>query len=243
MRASAPRPSRAIRLFRLAWTVVSLLVVQVVVFGLSLMPVAAYWSWLLTHQPAQPALRLLAISASLAPSYIAFALLLMAASALATRLAGWRTAPDQEWAIADLEWGLLDWGRYMVAIHLVRLCAGAVFRGSPLWTTYLRWSGARLGRRVYVNSLSVSDPCLLDFGDDVVIGADVHLSGHTVEAGFVKTGAVRLGAGVTVGLGAVVGIGVEAGTGCQIGALSLVPKHTRLEARAVYAGIPVKRIE
>jgi acetyltransferase-like isoleucine patch superfamily enzyme len=70
----------------------------------------------------------------------------------------------------------------------------------------------------------------------------VHLSGHTVEGGIVKTARVVLGHGVTVGLGSIIGIGVQAGDRCQIGALSVVPKHTRLEPDAVYAGVPARRI-
>jgi acetyltransferase-like isoleucine patch superfamily enzyme len=95
---------------------------------------------------------------------------------------------------------------------------------------------------VYVNSLAVTDYNLLEFGDDVVIGDDVHVSGHTVESGVVKTAPLRLGNNVTIGLGSVIEIGVEAGDGCQVGALSFVPKHARLEAGAIYAGIPAQRI-
>jgi carbonic anhydrase/acetyltransferase-like protein (isoleucine patch superfamily) len=117
-----------------------------------------------------------------------------------------------------------------------------LFRGSPIWTAHLRLHGARLGRRVYVNSLSVSDYNLLEFGDDVVIGADAHLSGHTVEGGVVKTAALRLGRNVTIGLGSVIEIGVDIGPECEIGALSFVPKHTKLEGGAIYVGIPATRI-
>jgi acetyltransferase-like isoleucine patch superfamily enzyme len=130
----------------------------------------------------------------------------------------------------------------MVATHVVRFFAGALFRGSPVWTAYLRLAGARLGRRVYVNSLAVTDYNLLEFGDDVVVGDDAHLSGHTVEGGLVKTAPLRLGSRVTIGLGTVLEIGVEAGDGCQVGALSFVPKHSSLEADALYAGIPARRI-
>ena len=90
----------------------------------------------------------------------------------------------------------------------------------------------RIGSGVYINSLSISDHNMLEFGDGVVIGESVHLSGHTVEGGVVKTGRVRLGRGVTVGLGSMVGIGVEAGERCQIGALSVVPKNTQARGRA-----------
>jgi acetyltransferase-like isoleucine patch superfamily enzyme len=112
-----------------------------------------------------------------------------------------------------------------------------------LWTWYLRLNGAQVGRGVYINSLSISDHNLLEFGDGVVIGESVHLSGHTVERGLVKTGRVRLGDGVTVGLGSMVGIGVTAGDRCQIGALSVVPKYTQLESGVIYAGVPARKIE
>ena len=91
---------------------------------------------------------------------------------------------------------------------------------------------------MYVNSLSVSDYNLIECGDDVVIGAAVHLSGHTVEAGVVKTARVRLGDNVTIGLGSVIEIGVEIGSDCQIGALSFVPKYARLAGGVVYGGAP-----
>jgi acetyltransferase-like isoleucine patch superfamily enzyme len=104
-------------------------------------------------------------------------------------------------------------------------------------------NGARIGRRVFVNSLFISDHNLLEFGDDVVIGGEVHLSGHTVEGGVVKTARVRLGHDVTVGLGSIIDIGVDVGPRCQIGAMSFVPKHTKLPAGSVYAGVPVKRLE
>jgi carbonic anhydrase/acetyltransferase-like protein (isoleucine patch superfamily) len=47
---------------------------------------------------------------------------------------------------------------------------------------------------------------------------------------------------VTIGLGTVVNIDVDIGSGTQVGALSLVPKHTTLDADAVYVGIPVRRL-
>ena len=81
----------------------------------------------------------------------------------------------------------------MISTHVVRVLVGTFFRASPLWTLYMRWNGARIGRGVYINSLSISDHNMLEFGDGVVIGESVHLSGHTVEGGVVKTGHVRLG--------------------------------------------------
>jgi non-ribosomal peptide synthetase-like protein len=228
---------------RIAWTVVTIIVVQGFVCGAALVPVLFLWSQIAVVTESSGALRLIVFSVAAVPAYALFAMLLMLTSAVTTRAVGWRTPPDLEAPIAGVDWPLVQWVRCMVATHIVRLFAGAMFRGSPIWTAYLRLAGARIGRRVYVNSLSVSDYNLLEFGDDVVIGEHVHLSGHTVEGGVLRTARVRLGHHVTIGVASIVDIGVEIGEGCQVGACSLVPKHTRLEAGAVYAGIPVRRID
>jgi acetyltransferase-like isoleucine patch superfamily enzyme len=206
------------------------------------LPVVLLWIHVTAWIPSLMA-RAAVLSLLLLPSYAVFALCLMGLSALATRVVGARTPARAEMRIADMSWPLLRWAHYMAATHIVRVFAGTLFRGSPIWTIYLRLNGARIGRRVYVNSLYVTDHNLLDLGDDVVIGADAHVSGHTVEGGVVKTAAVRVRSGVTIGLGSVVDIGVQVGAGCQVGALSLVPKFSRLEAGAVYAGIPARRID
>ena len=107
----------------------------------------------------------------------------------------------------------------------------------------MRWNGAKMGRGVHINSLSISDHNMLEFGDGVVLGENVHLSGHTVEGGMVKTGTVKLGRYVTIGLGSMVGINVEAGEKAQIGAMSAVLKGSKLDADSVYVGVPVRKVE
>ena len=228
--------------FRLAWTVVSIVVVQTIVCGIAMVPAVALWAWVASSLPISIFTRLLLFSVIAIPSYVAFALTLMIVSPIATWMTRTRTPPNVELRIADLSWPLMTWARYMVAIHIVRVFAGSLFRGSPFWTAYLRLNGARMGRGVYINTVHISDHNLLDFGDGVIIGSEVHVSGHTVEGGVVKTGRVRLGDQVTVGLGATIEIGVVAGDACQIGALSFVPKHSTLDGGAVYVGAPVRRL-
>jgi acetyltransferase-like isoleucine patch superfamily enzyme len=229
--------------YRVGCTLVSIIVIQAIVCGVAALPVVVFWSELAARLTSDRLVRAAVVSVLLVPSYLAFAICLMAASAAANRVTGARTPSDAVMPIAEMGWPLMRWARYMAAGHLVRLLAGGLFRGSPIWTAYLRLNGARIGRRVYVNSLFVSDHNLLEFGDDVVIGSEVHLSGHTVEDGMVKTARVRLGRAVTIGLGSVVEIGVTVGDHTQVGALSFVPKHTVLAPGGVYAGVPVRRIE
>jgi acetyltransferase-like isoleucine patch superfamily enzyme len=231
------------RVARGVWTVLSGFVVESLVFALAVLPAALFWAWHFRLSLPVNWLRTLVLTLAFVPAYLLFAFGLIVFSALVTRLLGWRTPAGMEMRIADMEWPLLRWARYMISQHIVRLFAGAFYRSTPVWTLYLRLNGAKMGRGVFVNSLVLTDHNLLEFGDGVVIGSDVHLSGHTVEAGVVKTAPVRLGKNVTVGTGSVIGIGVEVGDNTQVGALSLIPKHRTLAANAVYVGVPVRRLD
>jgi acetyltransferase-like isoleucine patch superfamily enzyme len=237
-----PSPARLATAWRIGCTAALIIVVEVLVCAVAALPAAAALAVLVQLTAGSFWARVAALSAAAVPAYVCFALALMPVSAGAARLTGARTPENLEMVIADMGWPLMRWVRFMVSLHIVRLFAGHLFRGSPIWTVYLRMSGARLGRRVYVNSLALSDYNLLQFGDDVVVGADAHVAGHTVEQGIVKTGPVMLHDGVTIGVGCVIEIDVEIGEGSQVGALSFVAKHARLEARTIYAGIPVKRL-
>jgi acetyltransferase-like isoleucine patch superfamily enzyme len=224
------------------WTLASIFAVECLVFGLAMLPAAAFWEAFSLIDYPFVVLRIVILSMAFVPAYGLFAFSLMVLSALSSRWLGWRTPVDVEMPIKALDRPLMNWVRYMVSVHIVRLFAGSVFRATPLWTFYIRLNGARLGRGVYINSLAVNDHNLLEFGNRVVIGDGVHLSGHTVEHGVIRTARVRLGDEVTIGLGTVVGIGVEAGERAQVGALSFVPKFSRLRAHTTYVGAPVRAL-
>ncbi|MPY90215.1 MAG: hypothetical protein GEU99_20105 [Luteitalea sp.] len=225
---------------RVTWTIFSCAVVECLILGLAVWPAGVLWTTMAHHTAGLGILRPAVLGAALVPVYVLFAVALMTCSALATRLLGWRVEAGVDTRLTDFDWPLLDWVRQMVLTHVVRVLAGTLLRATPLWTFYLRMSGARLGRGVYVNSLAVSDHHLLDFGDHVVIGGSAHISGHTVESGRLRTARIRLGDRVVVGTGSVVGIGVEVGSGCQIGALTFVPKFTKLPANTAYVGVPLQ---
>jgi acetyltransferase-like isoleucine patch superfamily enzyme len=225
---------------RFAWMIASAFVVESVVFGLAALPAVLFWQWHWSWDVSPHPLRVMILAMSLLPAYLIFAVSLMALSGISTRLLGWRPQAPATLPIAELGWPLLDWARYSISIHVVRVFAGTLLRTTPTWVWYMRLNGAQLGRRVWINSLDVTDHCLLDFGDDVVIGAAVHLSGHTVDHGRVQLAPVRLAQNVTVGLGANVEIGVEAGAGCQIGSMAVVPKFAKLLANTRYVGAPAR---
>lgn len=233
---------RIFRYCRIAWALASVIVVGSVVVGLSILPAISFWDLLYRWSLDGWWLRPVLLSMWFLPAYLIFAISLMLLAAGITRVLGWRTPANAEMSIQRLEWPILRWVRYAVITQLVRLLVGMAFRATPLWTFYMRMNGARIGRRVYVRSLELTDHNLLEFGDDVIIGANAHISGHTVEGGFVKTAPVHIGSRVTIGLGSIIGIGAEIGDNAQVGAMSLVPKHRKLEGNAIWAGIPVSKL-
>jgi acetyltransferase-like isoleucine patch superfamily enzyme len=220
---------------------VSVVALETVLLGLALLPVVVFVRWQSTWTMPLWS-RMLLDAIAFAPLYLTFSLCLMLYSALATRLLGWRTPEGIEERLADFSWPVLDWGRYLMTIHVVRVFAGPAFRSTPFWSFYMRLNGARIGHLVWVNSMALMDHNLLEFDDGVVVGSDAHVSGHIIERGVLKTARVRLGAGTVIGVGSVIGIGVRAGPGTQVGPLSVVPKFTELEAGASYLGVPVQRI-
>lgn len=229
-------------LARLLWTIASVFLVESLVLASAILPAAVFYQWHLGWDLSPWWLRGVLLGAATVPAYLIFAHLLMVLSALACRLLGWRPEAGRSMPIRDLDWPLLDWARYSICSHVVRLLVGSVLRATPMWVWYLRLDGARIGRGVWVNSLGITDHCLIELGSNVVVGAGAHLSGHTVERGVVRTDPIRLGAGTTVGVNSIVGIGVTTGPRCQIGALSFVPKGTRLDGDVTYAGVPVRPV-
>ncbi len=242
--APAHESWRGTRALRFAWTLASAFVVESLVIGLAVLPAALFFKqhvlWMGDLALAPPGLLFLAMA--FLPAYLIFAACLMALSAGASKLFGWRPRPGADMRIADLEPALANWARYGILNHVVRVLVGPALRNTPVWVWYMRANGARIGRRVWINSLDVTDHCLLELGDDVVIGAGVHLSGHTVERGRVRTALVRLGAGTVVGVSCHVEIDVETGPGCQIGSLAMVPKGSRLKGHTTYVGVPVHEL-
>ena len=229
-------------LARFVWTLATVFVVESVILGVAALPALGFVRWHVGWALSEP-WNTLVLAMSAVPAYLVFAIGLMVLSAVTMRLLGWRPTAPARMPIADLDWALCNWARYQISTHVVSYLAGGLLRSTPVWSMYMRLNGAKLGKRVWVNSVGVTDHCLLEFGDDVVIGAGVHLSGHTVEHGEVLTAPVRIGAGSTIGVNAHVEIGAEIGPHCQIGSLAMVPKFSVLPGPGVFIGVPARRVE
>lgn len=242
MASTQHKPWGPVQVVRFVWTVASIFVVESVLVGIAALPTVAFFDWHASLDLSPRWLRTMMLSMSLIPAYVIFSIVLMVVSANAMRLLGWRPPREAELEIASLSPELSDWARYMISAYVVRTLVGPFTQATLVWTWYMRMNGARIGRRVWVNSLGVTDHCNLEIGDDVVIGAGVHMSAHTVERGVVRIAPISIGSGSTIGINSHVQIGAVIDSRCQVGSMSLVPKFAHLDQPGSWVGLPVKLV-
>ncbi len=85
----------------------------------------------------------------------------------------------------------------------------------------LRWSGARVGRNVFISADVWIDPAfpeLLTLEDEVMLGVGVRIFLHAFDRDHFEAGRVVLRKGVIVGGFALIGHGVEIGEGAVVAA-------------------------
>ena len=83
----------------------------------------------------------------------------------------------------------------------------------------LRWSGARVGRNVFISTdvwIDPSFPQLLTIEDDVMVGVGVKISLHEFGPREFRAGRVILRKGTVIGGFALIGHGVEIGEGAVV---------------------------
>ncbi len=135
------------------------------------------------------------------------------------------------------------WAFVNSLVLIVNLAFMDYMRLTPLLPLYYKLMGAKIGRRVQINTKGLADVSLLEIGDDSVIGGDAVLIGHLAEHGKLKLKKTVIGKKVTVGLGAVIMPGAVIGDRALIAARSVLSKNTVVEAGAVFAGTPAKFIK
>lgn len=134
----------------------------------------------------------------------------------------------------------IKWAFVNAMLLIVNLTFMDFMRLTPFLPLYYRLMGARIGRRVQINSKGIADVSMLEIGDDAVIGGDAVVIGHIAEHGKLKLKRTRIGRRVTVGLGAVVMPGADIGDGSIIAARSVLPKSMVVPPRSLVAGTPAK---
>jgi non-ribosomal peptide synthetase-like protein len=212
----------------------------IAVCGIALAPAVALVGWASSALPAGGPWRLLGLGVAVAAGYFAFGLSLIVVLPVARIVTfAWGT-PVGRFPYFSL--GAWRWASYNALTLVLRFAFVNWIRVTPFLPLYHRLMGARIGRRVQINTAILADQNLIEIGDDTVIGGDVTLVCHSAERGHLVTSPVRIGSRVTIGLMAVVLPGCQIGDGAVVAAGAVLSKGARVGPGEVWAGVPARRV-
>jgi non-ribosomal peptide synthetase-like protein len=212
----------------------------IVLCGLALAPAAALLSWASAALPPAGALRWAGLGVAGAAGYFAFGLSLLVVLPAGRWVTLARGTPVGRFPYLSL--GAWRWASYNALTLVLRFTFVNWIRVTPFLVAYHRLMGAKIGRRVQINTAVIADQNLLEIGDDTVIGGDVTLVCHAAERGLLVTAPVRIGSRVTIGLMAVIFPGCTIGDGAVIAAGSVLSKGARVGPGEIWAGVPARRV-
>lgn len=138
------------------------------------------------------------------------------------------------------------WGaryyRFWVVMTLIRSAPVTLFKGSPLYSFYLRLLGARLGQNTVIESRTVP-VCtdLIAIGDNTILRKASTVLGYRAEAGYIHTGPVRIGHNCLVGVASILDIHTRMGDRSQLGHSSSLQSGQSIPAGERWHGSPAGR--
>lgn len=212
----------------------------IAICGAALAPAVALVGWAAERLPPGGAGRALGLGVAGAAGYFVFGLALLVVLPVARWATFARGTPIGRFPYLSV--GAWRWASYNALTLVFRFTFVNWIRVTPLLPLYHRLMGARIGRRVQINTAVIADQNLIQIGDDTVIGGDVTLICHLAERGRLVTAPVRIGSRVTIGLMAVVFPGCVIGDGAMISAGSVLSKGTRVGPGEIWAGVPARRV-
>jgi non-ribosomal peptide synthetase-like protein len=213
---------------------------SILILGAALFPAAALFGWVEARLPGSGALRALGIALALATAWFVFGLALLVVIPVARWVTFARGTPVGRFPYFSV--GSWRWASYNALTLMLRFTFVNWIRVTPFLNLYHRLMGARIGRRVQINTSVIADQNLVEIGDDTVIGGDVTLVCHSAERGKLVTAPVKIGSRVTIGLMAVVFPGCVIGDDAIIAAGSVLSKGARVGPGEIWAGVPARRV-
>ncbi len=136
----------------------------------------------------------------------------------------------------------IKWGLCGAFLKLVNVAFLNMITPSFLNVIYFRMVGAKVGKNVQINSISVNDPWLLEIGNNSVIGGGASINCHTVEGGRLILERVRIGKNCTIGAQSLVWPGCDVGDGSILSTKSVLKKITKVGKKQIWKGNPAQNI-
>ncbi|EDO33420.1 predicted protein [Nematostella vectensis] len=115
--------------------------------------------------------------------------------------------------------------------------------GTPFICWWYRALGSRIGKRVYLASIYLTEADLIEIGDESCIASGTTIQSHLFEDRVMKMDKLYIGSECSVCCDSIVLYGARMESRCTLMPLSLCMKSESLESDAVYCGIPARKVE
>ena len=140
-------------------------------------------------------------------------------------------------------WSTFVWRNELVNAvheHLSNDWLVGILKGTPFLSWVFRALGARIGRRVYLETTDITEHDLVRLGDDVCVNADVTLQTHLFEDRVMKMSTVDVGDRCTIGALSLVLYDTRMEADAKLNSLSLLMKGETLPAATKWEGVPAR---
>ncbi len=113
-------------------------------------------------------------------------------------------------------------------------------KGTPWLPIAFRLMGTKVGKRVWMSTIDITEYDMVSIGDDTALNDDSGPQTHLFEDRVMKIGRVKMGARSSIGARSIVLYDSEVGDDTRLNALSLVMKGENLTNGTNWEGSPVK---
>ncbi len=137
-------------------------------------------------------------------------------------------------------WGIVYF-RWWLGAKFCELPDTYLLAGTPWMPVYLRALGARIGRDVIIDTLTVGAPELLTVADGVNLCTFVNLENARIENGELIIGPIQLKGGAVVDSYSVLEENTEIGERARLGGLSALSAGRKIPANEIWTGAPAQR--
>ena len=148
----------------------------------------------------------------------------------------------KEWRGPYHSFELLPWFVHNGLTYLARYTFLELVTPTPFSQAFYRMMGMKIGRGTELNTTHISDPSLIQIGDNVTIGGSATIIAHYASGGFMVLSPVVIEDGATVGLKAIIMGGVRIGKKARVLPNSFVMPKTQIPEGETWGGIPACRV-
>ncbi len=231
------------KLFPILQPVITIMFIFIacIIYGLSLAPSILLFDYVIKSIDSNSSIFLnaLCIGTTLSLCFFIFGISLIFIVGIIFRILPIKSKPGV-YSISSMQ--TIKWGLCGAFLKLVNIAFLNVITPSFLNVIYFRLIGAKVGKGVQINSISVNDPWLLEIGDGSVIGGGASINCHTVERGKLILEKVKIGRNCTIGAQSLIWPGCDIGDGSVLSTKSVLKKRSKVGAKQIWKGNPAQNV-